>query len=183
MAGVLIPLADGCEELEAVTLIDLLRRARIHVTTASLKDAPVHCSRGTVLLADRLLDEVMQENFDLMVLPGGLPGADNLNNDPRISQLLKRLQAAGSHIGAICAAPKILVTHGLANGHRLTAYPGSLSALDTSAVTLTGNPVETDGKLITSRGPGTAMDFALHLIETLAGKSMRNEVEAGLQRT
>lgn len=183
MANVLIPLADGCEELEAVTLIDLLRRARVNVVTASLKDAPVHCSRGTVLLADRLLDEVMQENFDLMVLPGGLPGADNLNADPRISQLLRRLHATGHYIGAICAAPKVLVTHGLANGHTLTAYPGSLSALDTSAVTLTDKPVETSGKLITSRGPGTAMDFALHLIEILVGKSVRDEVETGLQRT
>lgn len=182
MPKVLIPLADGCEELEAVTLIDLLRRARIHVTTASLKDAPVYCSRGTVLIADRTLNEVTQERFDLMVLPGGLPGADNLNTDPRISQLLKRLQAEGSYIGAICAAPKVLVTHGIAVGHRLTAYPGALSALDTSTVTLTANPIETDDKLITSRGPGTAMDFALHLVEMLVGKPVRDEVEAGLQR-
>lgn len=183
MAGVLIPLADGCEELEAVTLIDLLRRAGIKVTTASLEDAPVQCSRGTVLVADCLLDDVMQTSFDLLVLPGGLPGADKLNTDPRISQLLKRLYEEGQYIGAICAAPKVLVTHGLVAGHRLTAFPGALSALDTSNITLTDNPVETDGKIVTSRGPGTAMDFALHLIEILAGSSIRNEVEAGLQRT
>lgn len=182
MANVLVPLADGCEELEAVTLIDLFRRARINVITASLKDAPVHCSRDTILVADRLLDDIMQETFDLIVLPGGLPGADKLNADPRISQLLKRQQTEGNYIGAICAAPKVLLTHQLATGRRLTAYPGSLSALDTSTITLTGNPVETDGKLITSRGPGTAMDFALHLIETLVGKAIRDEVEAGLQR-
>lgn len=180
--SVLIPLADGCEELEAVTLIDLLRRAGMVVTTASLQDAPVHCSRGTVLIADTTLAQVMQQDFDLIVLPGGLPGADHLNADPRIHQLLTRQATQGKHLAAICAAPKVFVHNGLANGRKLTAYPGALQALDTRQVQITGHAVETDGNLITSRGPGTAMDFALCLIETLLGKHARDAVETPLQR-
>jgi 4-methyl-5(b-hydroxyethyl)-thiazole monophosphate biosynthesis len=182
MPKVLVPLADGCEELEAVTVIDLLRRANIDVITASLQDAPVRCSRGTVLLADKRLDEVMQEDFDLIVLPGGLPGADHLNADPRIHQLIRQTAAAGKYVAAICAAPKVLLTNGLMSGRTLTAYPDSLGNMDTSAVTLTNNPLEVDGKIITSRGPGTAMDFALQLVETLQGKAVRTQVEAALQR-
>ncbi|EIJ34590.1 DJ-1 family glyoxalase III [Thiothrix nivea] len=182
MPRVLIPLAAGCEELEAVTIIDLLRRARIDVVTASLTAGPVHCSRGTVLLADRLLDEIADEDFDMIALPGGLPGADHLNADPRIHRLINRLAAADKHVAAICAAPKVLVGNGVANGHRLTAFPGALDALDTSQVQLTGQPVEVDNKFITSRGPGTAMDFSLQLIETLLGKAARDQVEAPLQR-
>ncbi len=182
MPTVLIPLAEGCEELEAVTLIDLLRRAKLVVTTASLQDAPVVCSRGTRLLADTTLDQVMDQAFDMMVMPGGLPGADHLNADPRIHQLLDRLVASGSYIAAICAAPKVLVSHGLMQGRKLTAYPGSLAELDTSNMLVTGQPVESDGRVLTSRGPGTAMDFALHLIELLQGKVIREQVEAGLQR-
>lgn len=182
MPRVLVPLANGCEELEAVTIIDLLRRAQVEVVTASLTDAPVHCSRGTVLLADRLLDEVLAEDFDMIVLPGGLPGADHLNADPRIHRLIHRQAAADKHVAAICAAPKVLVTNGILNGRKLTAYPGSLDAIDTSQVSITRQAVEVDGKIITSRGPGTAMDFSLQLIEALLGKAARQQVEAPLQR-
>lgn len=182
MPEVLVPLAEGCEELEAVTIIDLLRRARLNVTTASLVEGPVRCSRGTVLLADRTLADVMDQDFDLIVLPGGLPGADHLNADPRIHQLIERQARQNRHIAAICAAPKVLVTNGALNGRTLTAFPGSLDALDTSKVNITHQPVEIDGNVITSRGPGTAMDFALQLIETLLGKAAREQVEAPLQR-
>lgn len=179
---VLVPLANGCEELEAVTIIDLLRRAGIEVVSASLAEGPVHCSRGTVLLADRLLEAVKDEAFDMLVLPGGLPGADHLNADPRIHHLITRLAAADKHVAAICAAPKVLVENGILNGRKLTAYPGALAAIDTSRVSLTDQPVQVDGKVITSRGPGTAMDFSLQLIETLLGKAARQQVEAPLQR-
>ncbi len=179
---VLIPLAQGCEELEAVTIIDLLRRANIHVVTASLDEKPVTCARKTVIIADTTLEKIMQDDFDLMVLPGGLPGADNLNADPRIHQLITRLDRADKYIAAICAAPRVLVTHGILAGKKATAYPGSLDALDTSNIQLGTTPVEKDGKVITSRGPGTAMDFALELIETLLGKAARDSVEQPLQR-
>ena len=179
---VLIPLAQGCEDLESVTLIDLLRRANIIVTTASLDEKPVICARGTVIIADTILDSVLSDNFDLLVLPGGLPGADNLNADPRIHQIIDRLATQGKYIGAICAAPKVLLENGLLDGKRATAYPGSLSAMDTSKVALNDTAVQIDGKVITSKGPGTAMDFALTLIEILLGKDARNEVEVPLFR-
>lgn len=179
---VLVPLAQGCEELEAVTIIDLLRRAQINVITASLDTAPVRCSRGTVLLADKSLDEVLELDFAMVVLPGGLPGADHLNADARIHQLLARLAAKQRYIAAICAAPKVLVANAVSQGRTLTAYPGSLAALDTSHVNLTTQAVAVDGNIITSRGPGTAMDFSLQLIELLQGKAMRDQVEAALQR-
>ena len=182
MPKVLIPLAQGCEELEAVTLIDLLRRAEITVVTASLTDDPVTCSRGVVIMADTQLDAVMDQDFDLMALPGGLPGADNLNADSRIHQLINRLSSEGKYIGAICAAPKVLVKNGIAKGKQITAYPGALNEIDLSGVELSQETVQIDNKIITSRGPGTAMDFALSLIELLQGKDVRESVEAGLVR-
>ena len=180
---VLIPLAQGCEDLESVTLIDLLRRANIDVTTASLNTDPVTCARGTVIIADTTLDAILTNDFDLLVLPGGLPGADNLNADTRIHQIIDRLAKEGKYIGAICAAPKVLVSNGLLNGKKATAYPNSLSELDTSEVELSDIAVQIDGKVITSKGPGTAMDFALTLIEILLGKEARDGVEAPLQRS
>jgi len=179
---VLIPLAHGCEELEAVTIIDLLRRADIEVVTASLSDEPVKCSRGTVILADKTLDQVMHDSFDLMVLPGGLPGADNLNADPRIHKIIDRLATENKKIAAICAAPKVLLNNGILDGKQATAYPGALNALDTSKISLNDNPVQIDGNIITSKGPGTAMDFALTLIETLLDNEARKKVEEPLFR-
>lgn len=180
---VLIPLAQGCEELEAVTIIDLLRRAEIDVTTASLTDEPVKCSRNTVLIADTTLEAVMQDSFDLIVLPGGLPGADNLNDDPRIHQIINRLDNEDKYIAAICAAPKVLVNNGILKGKKATAYPGALNAIDTSLVDLGEEAIQIDGKVITSKGPGTAMDFALTLIEILLDKDAREQVEAPLFRS
>jgi 4-methyl-5(b-hydroxyethyl)-thiazole monophosphate biosynthesis len=179
---VLIPLAQGCEELEAVTIIDLLRRAGIDVTTASLNNEPVTCSRRTVLIADASLDDVLNDSFDMLVLPGGLPGADNLNADPRIHQLITRLAKEGKQIAAICAAPKVLLQNGILDGKKVTAYPGSLNNMDTSKILLNEGAIQVDGKVITSRGPGTAMDFALTLIETLVDRDTRNQVETSLQR-
>ena len=182
MANVLVPLAQGCEELEAVTIIDLLRRAGINVITVGLDEQPVKASRGTVLIPDTNLDAVMQHEFEMIVLPGGLPGADHLNGDPRIHRLLKQMTAANKYTAAICAAPKVLATAGLLNGKHATSYPGSIDGIETVDMTYEQQAVVIDGKLITSRGPGTAMDFALTLIEQLAGKDKRDEVEAPLQR-
>ncbi len=182
MPCVLIPLAQGCEELEAVTLIDLLRRAGMEVVTAGLDDQVVIASRGTRLLPDTTLDAVMDQDFDLLVLPGGLPGSDHLDADPRIHTLLKRLHRAGRYIAAICAAPTVLAHAGLLDGRAATAYPGVLDASRLPTVTVLSSPVAVDGTVITSRGPGTAMDFALTLIETLVGKARRDQVEAALVR-
>lgn len=182
MPNVLVPLAEGCEELEAVTIIDLLRRAEIEVTTAGLDTGPVRCSRGTLLLPDTLLDQVMDQDFDMIVLPGGLPGATHLDADPRIHQLLRRQAEQGRYNAAICAAPKVLANAGLLDGFRATSYPGALSADVFPSVQVLDAPVVVDGKLVTSRGPGTAMDFALELIEVLSGRDRRVDVETKLMR-
>jgi 4-methyl-5(b-hydroxyethyl)-thiazole monophosphate biosynthesis len=182
MARVLVPLAQGCEELEAVTITDLLTRAGIQVVTAGLDSRPVRASRGMTLLPDTTLDEVMEQDFDMIVLPGGLPGADHLNEDARIHQLLKRLNAEGRYTAAICAAPKVLASAGLLDGRKATSYPGALSGMDLPRVDLQLERVVRDDKVVTSRGPGTAMDFALELVELLVGKEKRDEVEQGLVR-
>jgi 4-methyl-5(b-hydroxyethyl)-thiazole monophosphate biosynthesis len=182
MARVLIPLANGCEELEAVTVIDLLRRAGIEVVTAGLTDGPVTASRGVVLIPDRSLDQVLDDDFDMIVLPGGLPGADHLDADPRIHALLQRMAEQERYTAAICAAPKVLLNAGLLDGRRATAYPGIIDGLMTENSQLLADAVVTDGKVVTSRGPGTAMDFALTLIEQLLGAVKREEVETPLMR-
>ncbi len=157
-----------------------MRRAGIEVVSAGLGDGPVTASRGTVLLPDTTLDEVLEQDFDMLVLPGGLPGADHLDRDPRIRRLLNRLAEDGYYVAAICAAPKVLAGAGMLDQRRATAYPGVLDAFP--RVDDLGTPVVSDGRLITSRGPGTAMDFALTLIEALAGGATRERVEAGLVR-
>ncbi len=182
MARVLVPLAPGCEELEAVTIIDLLRRAGVEVVTAGLDDGLVRCSRGTVLMPDTTLDDVLDDTFDMIVLPGGLPGADHLDNDPRIQRLLRELAERGGYTAAICAAPKVLASAGLLDGREATAYPGVLTATGQPGIRVLDQPVVRDGQVITSRGPGTAMDFALELIETLMGRECRDEVEQALVR-
>ena len=182
MPRVLVPIAQGSEELEAVTIIDLLRRADFDVTVAGLDGSPVTMSRKTKIVPDKSLDEALTQEFDLVVLPGGLPGADNLNNDSRIHVLLKKMANSGKFVGAVCAAPTVLAKAGLLKGKKATGYPGFLESLDLPDTEVTGRAVECDGKVITSRGPGTAMDFALTLIEALAGKQKRQEVEARLVR-
>lgn len=182
MASVLIPLAPGCEELEAVTLIDLLRRARIEVITAGLTPGPIKGSRGTVLLPDTTLDAVLQQDYDMIVLPGGQPGSTNLEQDPRILALLKKMAAAGKFTAAICAAPKVLAVAGLLEGKRATSFPGALDAKQFPTIRLETKSVVRDDQVLTSRGPGTAMDFALTLIEVLTDRATRDQVEAGLVR-
>ena len=180
MKTVLIPLAQGCEELAAVTIIDILRRAGVTVVSAGLDAQPVRGSRGTALLPDTTLDEALKHSFDLVALPGGQPGTNNLKADKRIIALVQRMAQQDKYVAAVCAAPSVLASAGLLDGKRATSFPGSLDSFP--KVQQHHAAVVEDGKLITSRGPGTAMDFALTLLERLAGKSTRDEVEAGLVR-
>ena len=177
MATVLVPLAEGFEDLEAVTITDLLRRAGIEVTTAGLKPGPVRGSRGTTVIPDVSLDDVANRDFDMVALPGGMPGAEHLKNDARVLAILRRHAGGGRFTAAVCAAPIVLAEAGILAGRRATSYPGFLDSTIFNG-TYCGDPVVRDGKVITSRGPGTAMDFALTLIEALAGRERRDQVEA-----
>lgn len=179
---VLVPLAQGCEELEAVTITDLLTRAGVEVVTVGLDENIVQASRGMKLLADKLLDDVINDDFDMIVLPGGLPGADHLNNDPRIQAIVKKLANNNKYTAAICAAPRVLATAGVLEEKHATSFPGALDQFPVNNMIYEEKSVVVDGKVITSRGPGTAMDFTLTLIELLLGKEKRDEVEASLQR-
>lgn len=184
MSEVLIPLAQGCEELEAVTCIDLLRRAGIRVTTVGLEPelVPVVASRGTRLLPDLPLDAVLQRDFDLILLPGGLPGADHLNADQRLREMIQRQAARDGYLAAICAAPKVLANARVLDGRRATGYPGAIDTQAMPWVSWSDEALVVDGRILTSRGPGTAMDFALEVISVLSGQSVRDQVEAGLER-
>lgn len=178
----LVPLAQGCEELEAITITDLLTRAGIKVITVGLDEQPVTASRGMVLVPDTSIDKVIDKPFDLIALPGGLPGADHLQNDARIQQKLKQMAVENKLVAAICAAPKALASAGLLDGKKFTCYPGSLAGCIIKDMQLSEDSVVVDGNIVTSRGPGTAMDFALTLIEEMLGKQKRDEVERPLVR-
>jgi 4-methyl-5(b-hydroxyethyl)-thiazole monophosphate biosynthesis len=124
----------------------------------------------------------MEEDFDMIVLPGGLPGADHLDQDVRIHALLTAMSESGRFTAAICAAPKVLANAGLLDGKSATSYPGIIDAMELENTKVLQDPVVVDGKIVTSRGPGTAMDFALALIELLLGPDKRREVETPLVR-
>ncbi|MEW6219727.1 MAG: DJ-1 family glyoxalase III [Thermodesulfobacteriota bacterium] len=184
MASVLVPLAQGCEELEAVAVIDVLRRAGIEVVTAGLEPAvaPVRGRCGVVLVPDTALDQALDREFDLVVLPGGLAGTNALRADPRIRSLILHQHSQGRLLAAICAAPVVLAEAGVLAGRRATSYPGCLAELGLADILVDESPVVRDGTVITSKGPGTAVELALCLVEALAGSGERQKVAAEIQR-
>ena len=182
MSKALVPLAQGCEELEAITIVDLLVRAGINVTTCGLDDEPVEASRGTTIIPDTSINKVLAETYDLIVLPGGLPGANNLRDNAQLQTLIKKQVAENRYMAAICAAPKALAAAGVLSGKTATSFPGVLSALGDNSINISNNAVEIDGNIITSRCPGTAIDFTLTLIELLESKEKSEEVNAQLVR-
>ncbi len=180
MKSVLVLFAAGSEDLETVTVVNILRRAGISVTLAGLETGALRGSRGIVLVPDTTLEDALQHSYDMVVLPGGQPGTDNLKADKRVTGLLRQMVMQGKYVTAICAAPSVLASAGLLDGKQATGFPGTLDAFP--KVRKRSAAVVEDGMLITSRGPGTAMDFALTLVERLAGMEKRLAVDAGLQR-
>jgi len=183
MARVLLPLAEGFEEIEAVTVVDLLRRAGIEVRTASLEGRQVTGSHGIRIEADITLDAADVADYDMIVLPGGMPGADHLKNDARVVSLLQRFAAEGRYTAAICAAPGVLAHAGLLEGRAATSFPGFLRPDSAPGLTLSDAAVVVDGTVITSRGPGTAIEFSLALIELLVDRETAMAVGGRLQRS
>ncbi len=180
MKTALVLFAEGSEELEAVTIVNILRRAGVTVTLAGLNAGQLRGSRGVVIQPDTELDTVLHHDFDMLVLPGGQPGTRHMKNDTRILKLVRLMTQQGKFIAAICAAPSILAEAGLLAGKRATSYPGSLD--EYASIHKQSDAIVEDGKIITSRGPGTAMDFALTLVELLVGTDKRQEVESALVR-
>ncbi|HEX5313586.1 MAG TPA: DJ-1 family glyoxalase III [Gammaproteobacteria bacterium] len=178
----LVPLAEGFEESEAVIVIDLFRRANIQVVIAGLSAGSVMGGHGIAVVPDASLHAVADQHFELVVLPGGQPGADNLAADPQLAALLRSALAKGALVGAICAGPLVLARAGLLSGRRVTSFPGALDDIEPADWHFRTRPVVVDGNLVTSRGPGTAIEFALTLIALAAGPQRRRSVEGRLMR-
>jgi len=172
----LIAVADGVEDLESVTLIDVLRRADIEVLVASIEERRmITCARGTRLTADAMLVDVLAQDFDLIVLPGGMPGAQHLADFEPLAERVRKQAKAGELFAAICAAPALaLQSYGVLRQRRMTCYPAFSDRL--SGCTFVDEAVVVDGNCITSQGPGTALAFALTLVEQLVGRGTRTEV-------
>jgi len=176
MANALVPLAEGFEELEAVTIVDILRRGGVTVTVAGLSAQRVRGSHDIWIEADVLLDAAVKSSFDAVVLPGGTQGAQRLREDPRVLGLVRDFAAAGKLTAAVCAAPTVLETAGILQGKRATSYPGN--ALP-SAHYEEARVVE-DGQVITSRGPGTAIEFALTVVARLVNQDTADKVRRAM---
>ncbi len=178
MPRICVLLAEGFEEIEAVTIIDVLRRAGLDVATASLGASPVRGSHGISVAADRPLSKASGEDWDMVVLPGGMPGATNLRDSSEVQALLKAQAAKGKKIGAICAAPIALGKAGLLQGKKATSYPGFQDQL--TGAKYQEAAVVADGNIVTSRGPGTALEFALQIVKDLKGKGASDELRKGM---
>ena len=176
----LVLLAPGCEEMEAVILMDVLRRGGIEVVGAGLESGVLTASRGVKIEPDLPLDALeTAKDFDLLVLPGGLPGTEALLADVRVRDLVLYYAATpGRLLAAICAAPLVLDAHGLLAGKTFTCFPGLRDRIESKG--WSAEPVVEDGELITSQGPGTAMAFALRLVRRLAGEDAEESVAEGL---
>ena len=168
-------LADGFEEIEALTPVDVLRRFGLKVKTVSITDEKTVCGTHNIKVeADEILENVVDSDFDMLVCPGGLPGADNLENCKGVVSMLNRGVNEGKFLAAICAAPKIFGRYGIVNDKKATCFPGFEDKL-IGADTKTDRVVR-DGNIITSRGIGSAMEFALALGEVLCGKEKAEEI-------
>jgi len=172
---VLVPIADGMEEIEAVCIIDTLRRAGADVTVASVGQPEVTASRGVKLVADARLSDCLDETYDCIALPGGMPGAEHLRDCGDLIGKLKEQKAAGRLYAAICASPAVVLqSHGLLENTRATCYPSMLNELDPACAS--DDRVVADGNCITGQGPAVAIDFALKLVELLFGPDKAKEI-------
>jgi 4-methyl-5(b-hydroxyethyl)-thiazole monophosphate biosynthesis len=181
MKRVLVPLAAGFEEIEAVTIVDVLRRAGIEVVLAGLDGAgSVEGAHGLRLEAPVGLQSVANQDFDMIVLPGGEPGTTHLAADAGLAGILRRHDAAAKPLGAICAAPSVLAAHGLLANLAATSYPGYESKVQAGGARYRTERVVRDGRVLTSRGPGTALEFALAIVELLGDPRRAADLRHGM---
>jgi 4-methyl-5(b-hydroxyethyl)-thiazole monophosphate biosynthesis len=174
---VLIAIADGSEELEAVAVIDCLRRAQLDVTIASVDSLRITSSRKIKITADKLIADCVNEKYDLIVLPGGMPGAEHLRDSSVLIDILKKHIAAGRLCAAICAAPAVVLQHyGLLKNKKATCHPSMKEKIQNWL----DEKVVVGGNCITSQGAGTALAFSLKLVELLCGKPKAAEIAAAM---
>lgn len=179
MKKVYVFLADGFEEVEALTPIDVLRRAGLQVVTVSvMEDQVVEGAHGVPVVADALFADIKQGAADMLLLPGGMPGATNLDAHEGLGALIMAYAAAGKPLAAICAAPLVYGKRGLLQGKKATCYPGFEGFLE--GAEYTGALVEQDGNFITGKGPGAAMDFAFAIVEKFCGAEKVQELKEGM---
>ncbi|MCX8068973.1 MAG: DJ-1/PfpI family protein [Thermodesulfovibrionales bacterium] len=178
MARAVILLAKGFEEVEAVAVIDVLRRAQIEVTLAGLNEGFVESARGVKIIPDTTIDTIKSEDYDIVILPGGMPGTDNLNADSRVKKLLLEFASKGRLTGAICAAPYVLANAGLLEGKKATSYPTYKDKIGN--VDYKEDKVVVDGNVLTSRGPATALCFGFAIVERLVGKEKSEEIKKAM---
>jgi len=179
MATILIPLATGFEEIEAVTLIDVLRRAGINVLVVSLhKNLEVQGANGIIVKADQFMEDINSDNIDMILLPGGWGGTDILAQNDSIQHLIKDMDSKNKTIGAICAAPFALDNAGVLK-NKFTCYPSVEEQISNKNYTKESKVIE-DNNIITSQGPGTAMCLALYLVKKFSGNEMYEQLKIGL---
>lgn len=182
MSSVLVPFTSGFEEIECLAVVDILRRAGVEVCLASLDGKSVTGRSAITVSPDAALADVMGQAWEMVVLPGGMPNARLLRDDANVRAVVERLHAAGKSIAAICAAPTALAAFGVTAGKRVTSSPsfqGEMEELAPSSVYADDAVVE-DGQLITSRGPGTAISFALRLVGRLCGSDKAAEIRQSI---
>lgn len=172
-------LADGFEEIEAVTVFDILKRAEADVVLVGIGSNEITGAHGLVVKVDTTISNHDEDKIDMAVLPGGMPGTKNLKESPELAKTLVKLHSKGKRIAAICAAPSILGTLGLLKGKEAICYPGYEKYLDGAVIS--NKSTVTDGCITTSKGAGTAMDFALELVRLLKGEDIWTETAKKLQ--
>jgi 4-methyl-5(b-hydroxyethyl)-thiazole monophosphate biosynthesis len=171
---IIVPLAEGFEEIEFSTIVDILRRAGADVITAGLKEGAIEGRSGIKMIPDFSIDKINPDEFDVVVLPGGSPGFINLGNDERVINLVRELYRKDKYVTAICGAPSVLSKAGVLKKRKATIYPGCKEMLGDAKYL--DERVVIDGKIITSQGPGTAMEFSMKLVEVLFGREKMEEV-------
>ena len=178
MVKVVLFLATGFEEIEVMSIVDTLRRAGVEVVIAGLQEGATEGSRGVNVIPDRSIDSIALDEFAAVILPGGSPGYINLGRDRRVRELVTQAFEEGRIVAAICGAPTVLADLGILKGKKATVFPGK--ERDLTGAEFVNERVVVDGTVVTSKGPGTAIEFGITLVELLVGKQRAQEVKDDL---
>ncbi len=176
---VLVPLAEGFEEIEAVTIVDVLRRTDIDVITVYLDNNPVIGAHDIPVTADKGIHEINSDDIDSIILPGGMPGSENLKNSKTIIDIVKKIYSKEKLVAAICAAPIVLGHAGILHGKKATCYPGFEKEI--KGAYCVDKPVVTDGNIITGSAAGSALPFALEIVKNLKGEDFMTSLKEMMQ--